>query len=116
MDEPPAGLEPATYGLQNRCSAIELGRRSGIRAYFINSGWKLKAMILCQPQSYKFSGQLIYILPIPVLAKSYGYHGYSNNMPFNLIDNSISLSDCPKASKAGKIAPKRFTLFFRLGL
>jgi hypothetical protein len=26
--EPTAGLEPATYGLQNRCSAIELRRHA----------------------------------------------------------------------------------------
>ena len=26
--EPPRGLEPRTYGLQNRCSTIELGWQS----------------------------------------------------------------------------------------
>ena len=29
--EPTRGLEPLTYGLQNRCSAIELHRRMGAR-------------------------------------------------------------------------------------
>jgi hypothetical protein len=29
--EPTVGLEPTTYGLQNRCSAIELRRRVGLR-------------------------------------------------------------------------------------